>query len=272
MVTIFEKLDRYFRSNWRLAVLDPDKGRWLIEPKPSIIAYLKAENAAGRHILIQPKDPAAYLLADDIGPNTLCAHHKRPDGRFKPGRMVVETSPQNFQVWIHCHWPLTLERKRLILKKLRSDPGADPNNRLGRCPGFRNRKEKYLALYGFFPLAKLIWIDWKQRALIPEGYCIPQSPKAPSLSLQPHLGGVCQTPSRYHFDKRDESQTDFAYALSLIRRGFSDEHIRSCILAQRVDWKHHQGERRQMDYLGRTIRRARNLAENSVHPSSLRRF
>lgn len=272
MVTIFEKLDRYFRSNWRLAVLDPGKGRWLIEPKPSIISYLKAENAHGRHILIQPKDPATYLLADDITPDVLCAHHKLPDGRFKPGRMVVETSPQNCQVWIHCQSPLGLERKRMILKKLRSDPGADPNNRFGRCPGFRNRKEKYLPLYGFFPLAKLIWIDWKNRAIIPDGYCMPSDTRSNSLSHQPPLGGVCQTYSRNHFYKGDESQADFSYALSLMRRGFSDERIRSCILTERVDWLHHRGQKRQMDYLNRTIRSARRIAANSANQSSLGRL
>jgi hypothetical protein len=31
MIRILEKLDRYFKSNWRLAVLDLEKGRWMIE-------------------------------------------------------------------------------------------------------------------------------------------------------------------------------------------------------------------------------------------------
>lgn len=263
MITVFEKLDRYFLSSWRLAVLDMKKGRWLIEPKPAVIPYLKAENASGRHILIQPKDPAAFLMADDICPSTLGAHHKRPNGSFKPGRMVVETSPQNFQVWIHCQRPLSLEEKRFWLQKLRSDPGADPNNRFGRCPGFRNRKEKYQSAQAFFPLARLIWVDWKNQAKIPppDGFGMPPMPQTAPLSPHPPWGGVCQTCCREDYQKGDDSRTDFAYALSLIRKGFSDGHIRSCILAERSNWNHHQGEKRQMDYLNRTIRRARDIAK-----------
>jgi len=263
MITIFKKLNRYFLSNWRLAVLDLKKGRWLLEPEPAVIAYLKAENAHGRHILMQPKDPAAYLLADDLTEATLRAHHTLPDGTFKPGRMVVETSPGNFQVWIHFDHPLGLEQKRFLLQRLRSDPGADPNNRFGRCPGFRNRKEKHKSSNGYFPLAKLIWIDWKYRTRIPDGFCRPRMLRNATLSPQPPWGGVCRRFSRDHYNKGDESRTDFAYALSLIRKGCSDEHIRSCILAERPDWTHHQGEKRKSEYLNRTIHRARKVVQES---------
>lgn len=97
MITIFEKLDKYFLSNWRLAVLDLNKGLWSIEPKATCIPYLKAENANGRHILIQPEEPSTYILADDLSDSLLSAHHKHPDVSFKPGRMIIETSPHNFQ-------------------------------------------------------------------------------------------------------------------------------------------------------------------------------
>lgn len=263
MITIFKKLDRYFLSNWRLAVLDLKKGRWLLEPEPSVIAYLKAENANGRHILIQPKDPAAYLLADDLSEAILRVHHKLPDGTFKPGRMVVETSPGSFQVWIHFDHPVGMEQKRFLLQKLRSDPGADPNNRFGRCPGFRNRKEKHKSSNGYFPLAKLIWIDWKYRARIPDGLYSPRMLRNQTLSPQPPWGGVCQRFSRDHFNTGDESRTDFAYVLSLIRNGYSDDHIRSCILTERSDWTHHQGQKRKTEYLSRTIHRARKVMQES---------
>ena len=79
-----EKLNRYFLSNWRLAILDLNKGCWLLEPKPALIPYLKAENANGMHILIQPKDPSTYLLADDLSGTLLLAHHKLPDSSPLP--------------------------------------------------------------------------------------------------------------------------------------------------------------------------------------------
>ena len=259
MIAIFEKLDRYFMGNWRLAVLDLEKGRWLIDPKPAIIAYLKSQNAKGRHILIQPKAPENYLLADDISPKLLCAHHKRPDGSFKPGRMIVETSPSNFQVWLHFNHPLGLDQKRFLLRILRSDPAADPNNRFGRCPGFRNRKAKYQTAQGHFPLAKLIWIDWSHQTWIPDGFCFPRMPQASTVSPLPSFWGVCQSLSRDRYQKENESRTDFSYALALIRKGFSDDQIRSRILAERSNWNHHRNEKKQMLYIDRTIGRARKI-------------
>ncbi|MCP4077957.1 MAG: hypothetical protein GY744_17440, partial [Gammaproteobacteria bacterium] len=133
------------------------------------IPYLKAENSNGRHILIQPlrETECFYILADDINRSLILRHHIYKDGRWKPGRMVVETSPDNFQVWIHCANALSLNEKKYWLKKLCSDPGASPNNRWGRCPGFRNRKEQYRSAGNRYPLSKLIRIDWKNLANVP---------------------------------------------------------------------------------------------------------
>ena len=143
MESIFKKLSRYFYPKWHVAVLDMHIGRWVVEPRPSNIAYLKAENAHGRHILIQPHSTIApyYLLVDDICWSLIQQQHQHKDGRWKPGRMLVQTSNNNYQLWIHSRRPLSLNQKRYWLKKLNSDPGADPKNRWGRCPGFRNRKD-----------------------------------------------------------------------------------------------------------------------------------
>jgi len=115
MERIFKKLDRYFNGNWRLAVLDMKIGRWIVEPKVSNIAYLNAENAHGRHILIQPDSTAepCYLIVDDLSGWLLAQQHQR--GTWKPGRMVVETSKGNYQVWIHSSRALSLEEKRYWL-------------------------------------------------------------------------------------------------------------------------------------------------------------
>jgi hypothetical protein len=67
------------------------------------IPYLKAENTNGRHILIQPLQHIAffYLLLDDIYQSLILKHHADKDGSWNPARKVIETSPGNFQVWIH---------------------------------------------------------------------------------------------------------------------------------------------------------------------------
>lgn len=250
MEKIFEKLQRFFSRQLQWAVLDDIKGRWLVEAKPSSIAYLKAQNKNGRHILIKPASKAEpyYMLADDLSQELLLRHHQDKNGNFRPGRMIVQTSPGNFQVWIHSSRFLTLEDKQYWLFKLKSDPSAHPNNRFGRCPGFRNRKLKHRDRYGGFPLARLIWIDWTTRAVIPKYF----SPPPPG-------GDVCHKNyiSRTQYERGDESATDFAYAMALIRKGFSDEAIAQRLMVERSNWENHQGEKRRQDYLSRTIRKAR---------------
>jgi hypothetical protein len=267
METLFAKLNRYFCAGWRLAVLDPERGRWIVPPTPGHIGYLKAQNACGNHILMQPVQDGTYLLADDLSWPLIRRHHRFADGAWKPGRMVVETSTQNYQVWIR--WPrfLSLTEKRYWLRKLLSDPGADPNQRWGRCPGFRNRKAKYRSPEGGYPLARLIWIDWKQSAVIPFMHI--SNPQHPMLAPPPQRGGVCHLKplSRTQYDRGDDSATDFAYALAMARTGHSDQAIRERLLNERPCWKNHQGVKRQQNYLDRTIRRVRHVIQYSTsHP------
>ena len=262
MQILFEKLHRFFRGGYRLAVLDMIVGkRWIVKPETGNIPYLKAENANGRHILIQPEVQSSYLMADDIPAWFLHSHHRFNKGSWKPGRMVVETSPGNYQVWIHASRALDMKEKRYWLKKMKSDPGADPCNRWGRCPGFRNRKHKYCDASGGYPLAKLVWIDWRKRAQIPKPDITNQTFKRVFLSPQPLEGGVCHSLniSRHHYNRNNESSTDFAYALALLRRGMSEHFVRNRLLQERTDWKNHAGAKSREAYLKRTICKAKQI-------------
>jgi hypothetical protein len=265
MHAIFEKLHRFFNAHWHLAVLDLQKGLWTVEAKTQNIGYLKAQNAAGRHILIQPGHQERYLLADDLTWKTVCRQHRYPHCCWKPGRMVVETSPANFQVWIRCAKLLSLDQKRAVLKRLKSDPGADPNNRFGRCPGFRNRKNQYRSPEGLYPLCRLIWIDWSSDAHIPDHLLVPPTAgAAKALAPLPLGGAVCHKsfPLRAQYRRQSESQTDFAFALALIRMDAADSLIRCLILQQRSCWQHHRGQNRINAYLDRTIAKARAVINN----------
>lgn len=266
MEGIFEKLGRYFRCGWRLAVLDMQKGRWIVEPCALMIDYLKAQNAKGRHILMQPADASCYLLADDLGWPLICKDHRNLDGTWKPGRLVVETSPRNFQVWIHSRRSLSLSEKRYWLKRMKSDAGADPNNRWGRCPGFRNRKDKHRSASGHYPLSKLVWIDWMKEAAIPQRSLDLPATDSKVFSPLPLRGFVCRCQkeiSRSDFDRGNESATDFSYALALARRDYTEEQIRRRILTERTCWQNHHGDRRIDHYLDRTIKRAKAIVEET---------
>jgi len=269
MQSIFQKLNRYFCVKWQLAVLDLNSGRWIISSSNKNIPYLKAENANGRHILLQPALSISpyYMMVDDLSITTIHLHHKYSDGTWKPGRMVVETSPKNYQVWIHSNRSLPLDEKRHWLKKLCNDPGADPNNRWGRCPGFRNRKEKHRDSKNGYPMAKLIWIDWKYQADIPQykSCHTAKTNRIVPLSPQPLKGCVCLNKfiSRSDYEKGDESKTDFSYALALVRRNYPQSNIRNRLLTERTNWKNHNGIHKKDAYITRTIEKTIAIVQNS---------
>jgi len=261
MNNILFKLDKFFRGDWLLGVLNIKKGLWTVSPKSSNIPYLKAQNANGQHILMQPQKPAQpyFLMADDIDGRLLKIHHKDAAGQWKPGRMVVETSPANYQIWIRSERPLDLHEKLHWLSILKNDPGAHPKNRWGRCPGFRNRKKKYKSESGKYPLSKLVWPDWKSSAHIPIVRTSKRISPVNSQSLSPQPRGfVCQQNdiNRSQYNRGNESATDFAYALALARRGTSPAVIYERIRTERTKWDNHRGHKRQNAYLERTIFKA----------------
>jgi hypothetical protein len=177
----------------------------------------------------------------------------------KPGRLIIESSPENFQVWIYSERPLTLDEKRFWLDKLGSDPGADPNRRWGRCPGFTNQKHKYRREAGF-PYAKLISVDLCP-AKIPAVPVLLQktTPENNIVKIihETHCIDYSDDISRGDYDSGDDSVSDFRYAMALVKRGCSDDEIKSRLLHERENWRHHQGGHRQKSYLDRTIRKAR---------------
>src|SRR5208337_3297859 len=88
-------------------------------------------------------------------------------------------------------------------------------------------------------------------------------------SHPPPRGSVCHKKKicRSDYDRVGESETDFAYALALARRGHGEDEIRSRILSKRTNWGNHGGHRRIDLYLDRTIRKAKATIEQTRHRS-----
>jgi len=258
MQKIFHKLERYF-SSWSLGILHQQKGLWSMPANRKYIRYARLMNRRGHHILIRPDDHREpyYLLCDDLSQADLSRDHCR-DGIWKKGRLLIETSPQNYQVWIHFGHPLSIAEKTFWLKRLRSDPGCSPRHRWGRCPGFRNRKAAH-EKEGHYPLAKLIWVDWVNQASIAPVHRSPitvaHHHRRPFPS--PPAGACAQNLSRRDYERGNESATDFSYALALMARGVADDEILSRLLQERQSWAHHGHGERRRKYLQRTLRQAR---------------
>ena len=272
MENVVQKIERYF-GRYEFGVYKEAEGPdakggavWRVEQSDKTVPYLKAMNAKGRHIFVRPtfEREAHYMLHDALDQKGLARHHQQ-EGKFKPGRMVVESSPGNYQVWVRSERALSVEEKKYWLDHMASDPGASPRHRWGRAPGFRNRKAKYED-NGRYPLAKLVWVDWQGRAAVPEVELPkPVIERQPKPTIPKPNDGARQgsLPHRADFEKGDNSRTDFAYALALMRRGVGRDEIEQRIRTERSDWRHHQGERSMRDYFKRTLDRAQNIIDRS---------
>ncbi len=264
MVKILTKLNNYFQG-FEFGVYDANREKpasWRVEALTKNLKYLQAQNADKKHIFMRPvfdQEPF-FMLVDDLDVRMLERH--KVNGKWKGGRLIVATSPGNYQVWIHSSRGLGNEEKLYWLKRMNSDPGAAPKHRWGRSPGFRNHK------YADSPLARLIWIDWTGPVDIPlpdhlqGGASIkpasrPQSKPSPVYPGNGN-GDPADLISRADFDVGDESTTDFRFVLSLIRRGAIDDVIKTRLLAERTNWQNHRGS--EQAYIARTLKKAHEVA------------
>lgn len=265
MEGIVEKIGRYF-SRWEWGVFDESGSGavWRRAGGPEMLSYLRFENAQGRHIFMRPLEDAEprFMLLDDLDAAAVARQHKDRHG-WKPGRLVVETSPDNYQVWIKSDRALSLEEKRHWLTRCKSDPGAAPKARWGRAPGFRNHKAKYRDYSGKAPLSKLHWVDYGRTATIPPVTGLSPLPRGGRVSSPPLFQGRAADISRSDYDRGDESATDFAYALALFRRGAGPDQVRGAILTEREAWDNHKGDNRRDAYLARTLERAAAVVDGS---------
>ena len=121
------------------------------------VAWFRERNANGYHIFGRPNS-TRYILIDDLDLDAISQMKK--DG-LSP-TVVVETSHNNFQVWITAaneELPIQVatELGKLLASKYGGDPGSADALHLGRMSGLRNKKPKYQTYEGDGgPLVKLI--------------------------------------------------------------------------------------------------------------------
>lgn len=249
-------------------------GRGRVWTRPATVAmlpYTRAMNAAVRHIFMRPlfEFEPYFVQHDDADAAAVLRHHgfdvRRRPARAFPGRLIIETSPGNFQIWVRLDAPATPAEKKRWLDFVGSDPGAAPLHRWGRAPGFRNVKPEHRLPDGTFPLARLIWVNATPvesiEALLAAQnapHAVPQNaprPAAPRRAAPPRR----QLPEptiedRERFDKGDDSRADMSWCLSLLQRGHAPEAVRAALHHARsvIGWHHHNPD----DYVERTVRNA----------------
>jgi hypothetical protein len=241
------------------------------------IGWLRHENRDGRNIYVRPKGENNLSLVDD-----LTADEIRDMARsgFMPAA-VLETSPGNFQAWLKH--PEQLPRAlgtaaaRALAEKFGGDRGAADWRHYGRLAAFANRKEKHRdPQTGLHPFVKLVQasgvvypaaIDFltQVRKQLEERHRAEEARRGALASISRGAVGRhwrLKSIDEFRSDPRygsDGTRIDLAYAIYAISHGVGIQDVAAAIRSR--DLSHKGTEKRQADYVARTIRKAMDTAE-----------
>ena len=269
---------------FEVGLYDPNSGAsesvmiprvWDAETIVKSVPWLRHQNREGRNIYIRPKGEHDLSMVDDL---TMDAISAMKEAGFNPA-VIVETSLCNFQAWLKHAEPLSKELStaaaRALAEKFGGDRGAADWRHFGRLAGFTNRKAKHLdASTGLYPYVRLIEAsgsvypeverfladvksDLERRHVKQEHLRRMHLPQAGALRPQQLKSiDVFRADVRYG---GDGTRIDLAYAVYALSHGASVEQVERMI--QSRDLSHKGNERRQEDYLARTIKKALDTVE-----------
>ncbi len=240
---------------------------WDAETLVRSIPWLKHQNRDGRNIYIRPKGEHNLSLVDDLSADRV---RQMKAAGFAPA-LVVQTSPGNFQAWLKHPAPLPKELSTAVARELADNFGGDRGaadwRHFGRLAGFTNRKEKYKAANGLYPFVVLTEHTGKTcelgeqfvagvRARIEAEQAGRLRAMRANRSLPVHVAPlksieVFRTDTRYG---GDGTRIDLAYAIYALSHGLDSEAVSNALRSR--DLTHKGNQRRQEEYVERTIRKA----------------
>src|SRR5215467_7923348 len=119
------------------------------------IKELRHENAKGAHIYIRPTGFHSLSLLDDLTSEAI--ERMKAEG-FEPA-VVVETSLNNFQVWLNhgqvLAAPVSTRAAKQLAERFSGDPSSADWRHFGRLAGFTNPKPERQLPSGMRPFARL---------------------------------------------------------------------------------------------------------------------
>ena len=218
---------------------------WTARQMDQQIQWLRRENARGAHIFVRPHGTHALSLIDDLGVDAIT---RMTDAGFRPA-LVVETSPQNFQVWLN-HGQ-TLDRDisscaaKEIAKRFDGDISSADGRHFGELAGFTNRKPERLLPNGLAPFVRL---HQSRGTSYDAAHDFLQEVKsiAEAAFAERAVPRTCRSPvdenpvrslAEFHGNPRyqgDLHRADMAWALHAASRGLSERQIRHEILHARI--------------------------------------
>jgi hypothetical protein len=237
-------------------------------------SWLRYQNSQDRNIYIRPKGEHNLTLVDDLTLADVIAMKK---AGFDPA-VVVETSPANYQAWLkhpeQLSKALSTAAARALAERFDGDRGAAGWRHFGRLSGFTNRKPKHLdPATGLFPFVRLIEAAGQvypegerflalvrqdlerqrsQQELLRQRFANLPSLRPDSLkSIE-----AFRAESRYG---GDGTRIDLAYAIYAFSHGAPASEVQAAIRSR--DLSHKGNERRQNEYVERTIKKALGTIE-----------
>lgn len=228
------------------------------------VGWLKYQNSQGRNIYIRPKGEHALSLVDDL--TTASLERMKSEG-FQPA-IIVETSPGNFQAWLNHGRVLpraeSTAAARALAERFGGDHGAADWRHFGRLSGLTNRKPKYNSngLYPFVRLVEASGQQYPQRQPFLDGVLakleIARSSRVPAArdlrNAEAHPLRAIESFRSNPVHGGDNTRVDLAYAVYALAHGAPENEIRNAIGSR--DLRHKGTERRQAEYIDRTVKKA----------------
>jgi hypothetical protein len=233
------------------------------------LGWLRFQNQNGRNIYIRPKGEHALSLVDDLSANSL---QKMRNSGFSPA-LVVETSPGNYQAWVNHGRVLARDvstaSARALAEEFGGDRGAADWRHYGRLSSFTNRKPRHQKADGLYPYVRLIEADGdvypQAREFIQQieerVEAARRESEARRSAAANWIPGGRSGPVKTIDDFRqnaiyggDGNRIDMAYAVYAIWHAVDQAEVRRAIASR--DLSHKGSERRQNDYVERTVKKA----------------
>lgn len=239
------------------------------------ISWLRLKNGRGRNIYIRPSGEHRVTLIDDIGWRTV---GRLKEEGFEPA-VTVETSPGNFQAWLDHGEVLPRELStfvaRILARRFLGDPASADWRHYGRLAGFTNRKEKYRRANGLYPFVLLHEASgraYRQASrFLPEAKEMFEEKKKRQMLVNQGVDvGTRESSLKTIEDFRrrsvycgDRTRSDLAYAIYALAHGVAENIVREQLASR--DLNHKGNQKRQKDYLDRTVLKAFSRLRES-HP------
>ncbi len=241
------------------------------------IPWMRYQNQQGRNIYLRPKDEHDLSLVDDLN---LPAVIKMKQSGFNPA-IVVETSPGNYQTWLKhpqaLNRDLSTATARTLAQKFGGDLGAADWRHFGRLGGFTNRKLKYRdAKTGLFPFVRVLeaagmvypaadkFVESVRRELEER-----RQGREAAMQMAPAKSYTRSMPLKtidsFRADARyggDGTRIDLAYSIYALSHGVNIAAVAAAVCSR--DLSHKGSDRRQSEYVDRTIKKALANLERNV--------